>query len=172
MPSLFDRKVFETFVPPGDIVEVRILKALGKSPAWGNENARGTVSGCFDSHEAFCKAVQLADKTTNAGIYFTLQKIDSRLLARGFNRLKPTDLTTSDAYVFAYRWLPVDLDPVRPAGIASSDSELAEALRLRDEMAEWCIRELAFPKPIRAMSGNGGHLLVKLPDLLSPLTLF
>jgi hypothetical protein len=74
-------------------------------------------------------------------------------------------LTTSDNNVLAYRWLPADLDAVRPSGIASSDGELVEALLLRDTVAEWATRELAFPSPIRAMSGNGGHLCFRLPDM-------
>jgi len=138
---------------------------VGKSPAWDNALARGTVSGFFDDFQAFCKAVQAADKAIHGGIYFTLQLVDPRLISRAFNRLKPADVTTSDNNVIAYRWLPVDLDPVRPSGISSSDGELTEALRLRDEVVEWAIRELSFPRPVRAMSGNGGHLLFRLPDL-------
>jgi hypothetical protein len=163
--TLFDPEVFPIFVKLGEVVEVRILKALGKSEAWGNEYARGTVSGYFDDFEAFCRAVKEADKALHGGIYFTLQGIDSRLIARSFNRLKPSDLMTSDNNVRFYRWLPVDLDPERPAGISSSDRELKAALELRDIVAEWIIKEMSFPQPIRAMSGNGGHLLFRLPDL-------
>ncbi len=163
--TLFDRPVFETFVKPGEVVEVRILGASGKSPAWGNEYVRGVVTGYFDAFDAFRKIVQLTDKATHGGIYFTLQVIDPRLIGRAFNRLRPSDLTTSDNNVLAYRWLPVDLDPVRPSGISSSNAELAEALVLRDAVAEWVAQELAFPSPIRAMSGNGGHLLFRLPDM-------
>lgn len=165
MKTLFDKETFHHFVKPGEVVEVRIPKARGKSPAWGNEWSRGTVSGYFDDHEAFVKAVQLADKVTHDGIYFTLQVIDPRLIGRAFNRLKVTDLTTSDKNVKAYRWLPVDLDPVRPAGIASSDKELSGALKLRETVAEWVVSNMDFPRPIKAMSGNGGHLLFRLPDI-------
>ncbi len=163
--TLFDPEVFPIFVKPGEVVEVRIPKARGKSPAWDNEYARGTVAGYFGDHGLFCKAVQEADKIIHDGIYFTPQVIDPRLIGRAFNRLKLSDLTTSNNNVLAYRWLLADLDPVRPSGISSSDSELKEALRLRDVVAEWAMKELSFPRPIRAMSGNGGHLLFRLPDL-------
>lgn len=165
MKTLFDKETFHHFIKPGEVVEVRIPKARGKSSAWGNQWSRGTVSGYFDDHEPFVKAVQLADRVAHDGVYFTLQVIDPRLIGRAFNRLKATDLTTSDKNVKAYRWLPVDLDPVRPAGIASSDSELAEAMKLREEVAEWIVSNMDFPKPIKAMSGNGGHLLFRLPDI-------
>lgn len=163
--TLFDPEVFRLFWQPGEAIEVRIPRARGKSPAWGNEYAKSTVAGYFDDHEAFCRAVREADRVIHDGIYFTLQVIDPRLIARSFNRLKPADLTTSNNNVIAYRWLPVDLDPVRPAGISSSDSELKASLELREIVAEWVIKEMGFPAPLRAMSGNGGHLLFRLPDL-------
>ncbi len=163
--TLFNKEIFELFVKPGEVVEVRILKVYGKSLAWANDFAKGTVSGYFDDHLPFCEAVKRADKFSHSGIYFTLQVIDPRLIGRAFNRLKPSDLTTSDNNVVAYRWLPIDVDPVRPAGVSSSDKELQEALRLRDEVATRAIEKLNFSKPIKAMSGNGGHLLFRLPDL-------
>ncbi|MCK4789130.1 MAG: hypothetical protein KAV87_35640, partial [Desulfobacteraceae bacterium] len=163
--TLFDKEIFEQFVKPGEVVEVRIPKVYGKSVAWANDFAKGTVSGYFDDHAFFCDAVKNADKFQHSGIYFTLQVIDPRLIGRAFNRLKPSSLTTSDNNVIAYRWLPIDIDPARPAGVSSSDSELKDALRLRDEVAERAIAKLNFSKPIKAMSGNGGHLLFRLPDL-------
>ena len=163
--TLFDKEIFNLFTQPGEVVEIRIPKAYGKSVAWGNDFAKGTVSGYFDDHTAFCEAVKKADKFQHSGIYFTLQVIDPRLIGRSFNRLKPSDLTTSDNNVIAYRWLPIDIDPIRPAGVSSSDSELEAALKIRNEVAERAINKLNFSKPIKAMSGNGGHLLFRLPDL-------
>jgi len=162
--TLFEKEIFELFVKPGEVVEVRIPQAYGKSNAWEGW-AKGTASGYFDDHQAFCKAVQAADKIKHNGIYFTHQVIDPRLIARSFNRLKPASVTTSDNNVIAYRWLPVDLDPVRPAGISSSDKELTAAMELREIVAEWIVSEMNFPRPIKAMSGNGGHLLFRLPDM-------
>jgi hypothetical protein len=163
--TLFDRRVFETFIKPGEIVEIRIPHAEG---TLDGKYVRGAVSGYFDDHVPFCEALRKAEALHHDGIYFTLQVIDPRLLARGFNRLrsvKSGDPTTSDSDVLFYRWLPVDFDPVRPSGISSSNSELQEALNLRDTVSEWIMESLHYPKPIRAMSGNGGHLLFSLPDL-------
>ena len=162
--ALFNLEVFRLFVHPGEVVEVRIPKIYGKSPAWGGW-ARGTVSGYFDDHESFCKAVQLADKTPHNGIYFTLQVIDPRLIGRAFNRLKMADLTTSDTNVLAYRWLPVDIDPVRPAGVSSSISELQKAMVLREAVSMWAVKNFGLASPIQGMSGNGAHLLFRLPDI-------
>ena len=163
--TLFDKQVFDIFIKPGEVVEVRIPHPEGTLEG---KYIRVTVSGYFDNHEAFCEAVKKAEALRHDGIYFTIQVIDPRLLARAFNRLKvlkPGEATTSDNNVLFYRWLPLDFDPVRPSGISSSDSELREALTLRDTVSQWIIENLHFPKPIKAMSGNGGHSLFRLPDL-------
>lgn len=153
--TLFDLQVWEQFINPGEVVEARFIKVKG----------RYTESGYFDNHPDFCKCVRQIDSTVHGGGYFTVQVIDHRLLGRAFNRIKQSDITTADANARAYRWLPIDLDPVRPSGISSSDAELQEALTLRDIVAEYVVAEMKFSSPIRAMSGNGGHLLFRLPDL-------
>lgn len=160
--TFFDKKVFDAFVHPGEVVEVRIPHADG---ILDGKHVRGTVSGYFDDFEAFCGALKKADTIRHDGVYFTLQVIDPRLLARAYNRLKAGGLTTADNNVLAYRWLPIDIDPVRPSGISASDAELQEALALRDTVSDWLLENLRFPKPIKAMSGNGGHALFRLPDL-------
>jgi len=165
MKTMFEPDIFKIFFKLGDVVEVRILNAFGKLFN-GKDFLRGTISGYFDNHADFSQCVKEADKSLkHDGIYFTLQVIDRRLIGRAFNRLKQTQITTSDNNVLAYRWLPIDVDPVRPSGISSSDTELADALKMRDEVAEWIMKEYDFPAPIRAVSGNGGHVLFRLPDL-------
>jgi hypothetical protein len=162
--TLLERDVFGHFVKPGEVTEVRAFIS-GKHLAWGNEYSKGIVSGYFDCHASFCDSIRALDKLPHEGIYFTLQVIDPRLLARAFNRLAVLKTTTSDRDVIAYRWLPIDLDPVRPAGISASDAELEAAISLRDEIAEKISSSYQLPPPVRAISGNGAHLLYRLPDL-------
>lgn len=150
--DLFKKEVFRTFVMPGEVVELRCI------------NGRTVTAGYFDDHDAFCRAVRDCDKA-GGNVYFTLQVIDPRLLGRAFNRIKQGIATTSDNNILAYRWLPVDIDPVRPSGVSSSDSELKEAYALREEAIAWIVENLGFSDPIQAMSGNGYHLLYRLPDL-------
>jgi hypothetical protein len=163
---LSNKKAFETFTPHGDVVEVRILNAYGNNKAWDGF-AKGVVTGYFDNHDSFCKAVREANGADQNGIYFTPQKIDSRLLGRAFNRLKATNITTSDNNVLAYRFLLIDLDPVRPSGISASDKELQYARDTARKVVSW-LSEQGFPEPIHAMSGNGFHLLYKIEDM--PIT--
>jgi hypothetical protein len=122
----------------------------------------GVVSGYFDDHEALAKAIFSAESIYKAdGIYYTLNTINPALLARACNRLKErAQHTTADNDVVRRRWLPVDLDPVRPAGISSSDEEHAAAIErarliARDMAKEWGL-------PILGDSGNGAHLLYEI----------
>jgi hypothetical protein len=133
--SLLEPDVFELFLKPGEVVEVRALGIVGASHLWRSAFAKGVVAGYFDDHNAFSSAVKELDKLRRGGIYFTIQVIDPRLIGRAFNRLSVPNNLTSDQDVIAYRWLPIDLDPVRPAGISSSDVELRTAIQLRDQIA-------------------------------------
>jgi hypothetical protein len=165
--TLSNRQAFETFILHGEVVEVRILGAYGKHTAWDGGFAKGVVSGYFDEHEAFIKAIRATNKTDHQGIYFTLQKIDNRLLGRAFNRLKPSIQSTSDNDVRAYRWLLIDIDPCRPSGISSSDTELQNAKDTAIQVIAW-LSEKGFPEPVQAMSGNGVHLLYHITE--TPVT--
>ena len=136
---------------PGDVVEVRIPKTRA-----------GVVAGYFDNPSIMADAICHADtKYRASGVYYVLNTITPSLLGRAYNRLKErAEHTTANNNILGRRWLPVDLDPVRPAGISSSDGEHAEAiLRARtiaDDMAsEW-------DRPILADSGNGAHLLYRI----------
>jgi hypothetical protein len=163
--TLFEKKTFEHFIKPGEVTEIRVLGAFGNSGAWSGF-AKGTVAGWFDDHASLCKAVTAinGEKVNHGGAYFTPQVIDPRLIGRAFNRLVVAKETTADRDVRAYRFLLIDADPVRPAGISSSDAELAAALKLRDEIAGEIASDYHLPEPICAISGNGGHLLYPLPD--------
>jgi len=156
-------EVFKLFVRDNEVVEVRILNAWGKSSAWDNDFAKGTVSGYFDNYDSFKRAVSKAIEQQQNNIYFTLQVIDPRLIGRAYNKLKPTDLTTSDNNVRYYRWIPIDIDPDRPSGVSSSDSELSRAIEIRDTIREWIIDTTEYKAPITAISGNGAHILIRLP---------
>ncbi|WP_298669284.1 hypothetical protein [uncultured Methanofollis sp.] len=142
----------------GGVVEVR---ALGDY---------ATHSGYFDDFAKLADAAEALDTDPEVrGIYVTLNAVDPALLARRANRVKMrlsrSDATTSDADILRRRWLPIDLDPVRPSGVSSTEEEHAAALRRADAIALW-LDEQGFPHPVRADSGNGAHLLyaIDLPN--------
>jgi hypothetical protein len=130
----------------GGIVEARIP-----------HTPRGTVSGYFDSPEALALAVERWDG--KGSIYVTANPVLPDLLARANNRLKEfARNTTKDKEIVSRAWFLVDLDPARVAGSSSTDIELTEAIVRRDDIIAF-LREMGFPEPATAMSGNGGHAL-------------
>ena len=108
----------------------------------------------------------LAIDGTVPGIYLTLNPCNPALLARAANRLQDcAQVTTSDADILRRRWLLIDFDPVRPAGISSTNREHGRAVSAA--CGAWDdLRGAGFPDPVVADSGNGAHLLyrVDLPN--------
>lgn len=56
--------------------------------------------------------------------------------------------------------LPLDLDPVRPAGTSSTADELAAAVAARDRLVR-DLHAIGWPLPALAVSGNGAHALYR-----------
>jgi len=139
---------------PGQVVEVRAL------------TDQFTHSGYFSDRDALIRAVEPLDTDSSVhGIYITLNEVNPALLSRRANRIKmrlgKKDSTTSDADILRRRWLPIDIDPLRPSGVSSTDEEHGLALAKAEEVARW-IAGLGFPEPVRADSGNGAHLLYRI----------
>jgi len=139
---------------PGQVVEVRAL------------TDQFTHSGYFSDHNALIRSVEPLDADSSVhGIYVTLNEVNPALLSRRANRIKmrlgKKDSTTSDADILRRCWLPIDIDPLRPSGVSSTDEEHGLALAKADEVARW-MAGLGFPDPVRADSGNGAHLLYRI----------
>jgi hypothetical protein len=158
--------VYRMFFNPGEVTEIRAIGCKGKNKAWTGW-ARDIVFGYFNEPEAFGQAAAGLEGAEPKGIYFVLNPVNPDLLARAANRLKAADEktpTTSDKDVLCLRWLYIDIDPKRPAGISSTKEELARAIELRNKISKW-MKERGFSQAVPAHSGNGAHLLVRLPDL-------
>ena len=139
---------------PGQVVEVRAL------------TDQYTHSGYFSDPAALIRSVEPLDADSSVhGIYVTLNEVNPALLSRRANRIKmrlgKKDSTTSDADILRRRWLPIDIDPLRPSGVSSTDEEHGLALAKAEEVARW-MAGLGFPDPVRADSGNGAHLLYRI----------
>ena len=151
-----------------EVVEIRAYGLKKSNQAWeGWAGGAGIVYGYFDNPEDFGKAAMALEKAKAPGIYFTLNPVNPDLLARAANRLKAADMktaTTSDKDIRCIRWLPIDLDPKRPVGISSTNTELKKALSLRNRIWKWMKTE-GWEECVPACSGNGAHLAYHLPDL-------
>lgn len=137
---------------PGEVHEARIPKA----------GRRGTISGYFDNPGSLANAVLAYDGDV-PGIYITLNPVNPALLARAANRLKErAELSAADHDITRRRWLLIYCDPVKPAGVSSTDREHGRAITVATCGVWDYLRQFAFGDPIVADSGNGCHLLYRL----------
>lgn len=151
-------RALELLAEPGQVVELRLLHVQSQG-----QQFPVTMSGYFDDFELLADG---ACKHGNhaKGVYLTLNPVNPALLARASNRLRTVgrnDPLTGDGDITKRRWLPIDLDPVRPSGISSTDEEhsfaVERAFRIRDALCQQ-----NWPAPIVGDSGNGAHLLYRV----------
>jgi hypothetical protein len=152
------QKALSILFPAGGVVELRALADYN------------THSGYFDDYAALAeKADQINRLSGVSGVYVTLNEVNPALLSRRANRVKMKlgrkDATTADTDIVRRRWLPVDLDPVRPSGVSSTDEEHVAAISKAEKIAGF-LETIGFPRPVLADSGNGAHLLysIDLPN--------
>lgn len=95
-----------------------------------------------------------------------------RLNAEGYNVYLPLNPICSDFImgpvgdgdIACRRLLLIDIDRAAVAREPATDSEVAAALSLADDVAKYLVDE-GWDAPARVMSGNGAHLYVPLADL-------
>ena len=152
------RKAIAILQSPGDVFEVRAIGTAKKD----------ILSGYFRDAETLLKAFDTIDMRRR-NVYITLGKVKDECFARSQSEcFLKSPQTSSDTEIESYRWLFVDLDPVRTAGISSSDTELEYAEDLSGVVLQY-MQNLGFEKPVIAASGNGFHLLYRI-DVLNDET--
>jgi hypothetical protein len=150
-----------TLFERGDVIEIRAL-VVGRT----GDHAGYTHSGYFnfENGDAIARAIRSVDGRAE-GVYVTLNRVNPELLARSNNQLRARPKnTTTDADVVDFRWLYIDADAIRPAGISATDAEHNAALDRIQKIRAY-LDERGWPEPVQADSGNGGHLLYRLPHL-------
>ena len=123
------------------------------------------MSGYYDDHDRLARDAWNLD-CDGYEVYVTLNELDPAFRERATNGLVSGPAsTTSDGDVARRRWLLVDVDPVRPAGVSATMEEKTAAyhktLGVRDHL-----RGREWPEPVVADSGSGFHLLypIDLPN--------
>jgi hypothetical protein len=143
---------------PGQVTELRALGVV--TPKFRRPH---TVSGYFDDMTKLADEACALEQYAK-GVYFTPNPVNPALLARAVNRVRimdDRDPTTSDADIACRRWLLIDIDPVRPAGISASDEEHQAALD-KARVIRDTLRRDGWPAPLIGDSGNGAHLLYRI----------
>lgn len=154
--SAYDPAVVQTTLErlhaPGDVFEVRILRT-------GRD---GTVSGYLDDPAEASTAIAPYDGEV-PGVYATLNPVDPSLLARAENRLRThASDTTRDRDVVRRRWLLIDVDYRRPAGMSATDEEVDAAIAVARRAKVHLEDERGWSAGIMVHSGNGAHLLYRI----------
>ena len=148
-------RCFFRLVQQGDPETVIELRALNYS---GRKN--NIFSGYFDQEEPFVEAAKLAS-LNGSGVYCTINVCNPQILARCANRAQEfAEITTSDRDIVRRRYIPIDLDPVRPAGTSSSDEQHEAAIQRGYEVYHFIKDNQWKEEPIMVDSGNGSHLLI------------
>lgn len=145
------RKTIEILKPNGQLFEVRAI--------YGNKT---TWSGYFRDADSLIKAMHSLNPR-DVNVYISLNEISDACFSRSQQNVfeKNPKNTTSDKDVNGYEWLFIDLDPDRPSGTSSSNEELQESKDVGNKIF-YALQNMGFEKPIRALSGNGVHLLYRI----------
>lgn len=144
-------KWWDVFGKSDSLVEVRVIDNKGK-----------IYSGYFKSVEAIINAIRPYDRM-HVQIYFTLNEINdgcySRVQHDKIVLVSSKEPTTGDNDIDRRKFILIDLDPKRPAGVSSTNEELELAHRMAVIVYRFLITQ-GFSEPIICKSGNGYHIVI------------
>ena len=143
----------------GSTFEIRVLGIPTRGKPFN-------ASGYFNDFGKAAEAAYEYDRGNPAGVYTTMNPVLPACLARAANRIvNYHQHSTADREILRRRWILIDIDPDRPAGIAASESERQAAVELGSEIED-ILRCRGWSYPLLADSGNGAYLLyaVDLPN--------
>lgn len=155
------------YLHPSDksVFEISALKVReSKCPVWNNEWIKpgGNATGYFSAREkAIEAALGLEQQSGAENITITLNPVNPALLARADNRMKPSKHRTSNEDIVHLNNFLIDVDPVRPSGVSSTDEEHTLALATAEHIASVLYSD-GWPGLMIADSGNGAHLIGKI----------
>lgn len=168
MPSPDTNAIAESlplFFEPVDVLEVRALDV-------GRPGRK--VAGYLSAKNIGAMAREIARLAdTASGVYFTPQRLRPEVLKRCKHALvevskgndgKAVPQLTKDEDVTERRYLLIDIDPVRPKGVCSTDAEKETAVEVAEKVREF-MSARHWPRPVVVDSGNGIHLYYRLPTV-------
>lgn len=147
------------FFGPDDVLEIRAL-GVGRP----GRKVAGWMTAA--NVPAMARSIAAVANEPGASVYFTPHRLNPVVLQRARNVLVevgPRLRLTADADVLERRYLLIDVDPVRPAGVSATDAEKSHAREVADRVRERVNRH-APGGPLVVDSGNGFHLYYRLPD--------
>ena len=147
------RKAIEQLHPNGELFEIRIINKTGK--------VNKIISGYFKDADTLLECFNRVD-LRGSNVYITLNQINKALFSRQQSETFIAGAnSTDDPDVDGYKWLFIDLDPKRATGVSSSKEELDKAYELAGKIYQY-LKDKGFEEPVKAVSGNGAHLLYRI----------
>jgi len=148
---------FLQWLHDGDVFETCAIKPKkATSSLWeGRAGLKSVVAGWFVDAD---RAAKLACQIDAVGIYVTLNPVQDALLSRAESRLVAGIDRTEDNSIAQIKNLLIDVDPIRPKGVSSSNEEHQAALEMA-KVIRYDLQAEGWPEPIYADSGNGAHLI-------------
>ena len=148
------------------VTEVRILR---KDAYFRGKFAGTIISGYYenDKYDKLLQDIEAYDQDEGTKcIWTTLQACTSSLLARGANRLRTGGklVTTEDSNIDHFTVFPIDIDSNNPTETSASLDELKVSAAKAKHIHHVITEELELPA-VKAMSGNGCHILIYLEPL-------
>ena len=148
------RKWWEVFNPSSKLVEIRLL-------------GKNTYSGYFTNIDTLIAQLRpLLDHNNYKyygamQAYFTLNEVNEDLYSREQRDVfvKKPKSTTTDGDIVRRRFVLIDLDPQRSAGISASNEEFEKAHMKCVDVYKYLLAN-GFKEPIITVSGNGYHCYV------------
>ncbi len=146
------RQAIKCLKPNNELFEIRMI---------GKGNKKRVISGYFTDADTLIKQFDTIDPR-GLNMYITINKVNDGCYSKEqHDCFRQTDLTTHDNEIDSYEWLFIDLDPKRVSDVSSTETELEYAKELADKVYIY-MKNLGFQEPLRALSGNGHHLLYKI----------
>lgn len=145
------RQAISILVGKDRVFEVRIIRKRPKQ----------VLSGYFKNAKDLLEALRRVD-LNNCNTYISLNVVREECYsAEQHDVFLSGASATSDSDIEYYSWLFVDLDPKRKAGISATNEERDAAFKLATTIYNY-LRAHNFSEPVKAISGNGAHLLYKI----------
>ena len=146
----------EVLFEPNDTIE---LRCVGSRP----------INGYYRDQDKLAADARRLNQDFNPqnNVFVCLNPVLPDLYARQADEFgyTPRGNGTKDQDVRVRRWLLVDIDSVRPQGVSATETQKLAATALATQVYRWLQTELGQACLVCADSGNGAHILIRLPDV-------
>lgn len=137
-------KTFKSLFTRHQAIEIRIKTKQGMSGWFFGKNSSKEILSLIERHDGNADA-----------IYVTLNPINTNALTRSGEQ---RSALTKDADIERRYFILIDVDPVRPADVSSTEEEKNNSLIVIQQIEQYLTAQ-GWPAPAIADSGNGYHLL-------------